>query len=312
MACALEIFNLSDLRTNPLFAARGSSADAPFFAVLGQPIKHSLSPLMQNAALARIAETRSEYAKAKYFAFEISPADLPEALELFKRCNFSGLNLTIPHKELALRLADFVDAEARDMGACNTLALSNGTWRGYNTDGFGIAAAIESSFGFSAKGKNVFVCGAGGAARAIIFKMVDSACASLTILNRSLERMETLATEVLQKRDFKCKALSLSADVEIPENSIIINATSVGLKAEDSPVIDFSKVPKSAVFFDTPYMRGRETSSVLAAREHSIKAESGLAMLAWQGAKSLSIWTGAELMGELMLDVLREATNGNS
>ena len=83
----------------------------------------------------------------------------------------------------------------------------------------------------------------------------------------------------------------LSENIKIPENAIVINCTSIGLKDEDLPILDFSKVPQSAVFFDMPYRRGEQTNSVKSATKYGIKAQSGLSMLAWQGAKSLSIWT---------------------
>ena len=306
-----KVFKLSDLSDSDLFAGRGGTGDPPFFAVLGMPIAHSLSPLMQNAALRRIAETDSMYASAGYFAFEILPEELPEALDIFKEKNFSGLNLTIPHKEAAMRLADSLDADSKSAGACNTLSLNASAWHGYNTDGFGIVAAIKDSFGISPEGRDVFVFGAGGAARGIIFKMVSQGCGSLTIINRSADRMEALAGEVLKKCAFKCSTLRLGDKIEFPDGALIINATSIGLKETDSPIVDFSIVPKSAVFFDTPYRMASETVSVAAARSYSIRAESGLAMLAWQGAKSLSIWTGKELMGSFMLNVLKGWADGN-
>ncbi len=307
----MKVFKLRDLSDSALFARRGAGGGPPFFAVLGSPVSHSLSPLMQNAALGRIAETDPKYAAARYFAFEISPGELPRALETFKQKNFSGLNVTLPLKEEAARLADTLDSDAEAAGACNTLSLERSVWRGYNTDGFGIVAALKDVFGVSPEGRDVFVFGAGGAARGIVFKMADEGCASLTILNRSADRMEKLADEVLKKRGFKCFTRLSGDAAEFPAGAVVINATPVGLKEGDAPVADFSLFPESAVFFDAAYRTAAETSSVLSARRRSIRAESGLAMLAWQGAKSLSIWTGKEIMGSFMLNVLKGCARGD-
>lgn len=269
----------------------------PKFAVFGHPIAHSLSPQMQNAALKMLAKSRPDLAKSKYYAFDIEPEKLPDALGQFLEKKFLGINLTIPHKEVVLPFLREVDGLAESAKACNTLLASDGGWIGFNTDGYGLEGALNLAFGRRFKGAEVVILGAGGAARGAAFYALKQGCSSLAIANRSKDRLERLVGDIVAA-GFKCAGLALTPDIKIPDSAIVVNATSVGLGSSDAPVLDFSKFPKSAVFFDMPYAKGRQTASVRAARAEGIRAESGLAMLAYQGAKSMNIWTGAEI-GEL-------------
>lgn len=299
------IFKIEDLCAGE-FAARTPQSGPPFFAVLGKPIAHSLSPLMQNAALAEIAKSDAAYAGSKYFAFEVAPEDLSAAIDALREKNFLGINLTIPHKEVAVPLLDDIDPPAKLAGACNTLLKTSGGWKGYNTDGFGLEKAVEHSLGREIKGSDIVIIGAGGAARAAAFHALSRGCRSLLILNRGAERLGKLSSDI-RGAGFECEAHLLGEKFACPPSPVIINATSVGLKEGDPPCADFSAFPPSAAFFDMPYAAGRETPSVLAARARGMMACGGLAMLAWQGAKSLSIWTAKPLMGELMLKTLNGA-----
>ena len=280
------IYTPADLQTDAF------ADDAPKFAVFGKPIAHSLSPIMQNAALAELAKADPRLARARYVAFEVDSAELNEVLPLFAAKNFAGINLTIPHKEVVLPLVKELDGFAKMAGACNTLKRTDGGWTGYNTDGFGLEGAVRQSFGFGFDGRDVVLLGAGGAARGAAFWALTRGCKSLTIANRSRERLEKLAADI-RANNFECRTAELSPEIKIPQNAIVINATSIGLKDSDAPALDFAAFPESAVYFDMPYIRGRETNSVAAARKLDIRAASGLAMLAWQGAESLELWTGA-------------------
>ena len=277
-------------------------------AVFGKPIAHSQSPKMQNAALAWIARKNPEFADWRYFKFEVSPDELNEVLPDFHRAGFRGINLTIPHKQVifdcAQRSEIKFDKFSEMAGACNTLIRTDSGWRGTNTDGFGLARAIFQFSGRSFKDSDVVIFGAGGAARAAAFKAALEGAGSVLISNRSQGRLGELIA-ALKFANFD--ALALEDSSQIKANSIIINATSVGLKASDSPILDFSKLPKGCVFFDMPYISGSETASVKAAREAGLKASSGLAMLAWQGALSLNFWTGADIdsLAGVMLSALR-------
>ncbi len=291
---------------------RAESRRGKLFAVLGKPIGHSLSPVMQNGALAEYAKSDPSFFGAEYFSFEVGPGELIEALDFLWERSFCGLNLTIPLKEAAMDAVSELDPTAEKAHACNTLLRTSGGWKAFNTDGFGVKAAVEQSFGRGFAGSDVVILGAGGAARGAAEAVLESGCKSLIVANRDPGRLRKFAD------DFKMSGGKASAEPlagiekKIPQKAIIINATSVGLDKSDPPILDFSKVPGNCVFLDMPYRRDGETSSVLAARKNSIPAENGLAMLAWQGAKSLSLWTGKPLLGSLMLEILKKHLYGHS
>jgi len=290
------------------FETRFRDTNPPYFAVFGKPIAHSMSPLMQNAALEELAKTSDTFINAKYMAFEVSPDELVDVLPIFWEKNFLGINLTIPHKEVVMGHLKNLDSSAANAGACNTLLRVKDGWKGFNTDGFGLEAAIQNAFGVNFKNADVMLLGAGGAARGAAFHIASCGCKTLSIANRSVDRLEKLVGD-LQEKGINAKALSLADCAKyIQPNSIVINATSIGLKDADSAILDFGALQKSIKFFDMPYRKGCPTVSVQSAQSAGIKAQSGLPMLAWQGAKSLSIWTGADVdkYAKIMLETLNE------
>ncbi len=299
----MRVFKIEDLDEGEF-----SDSSRPMFAVLGCPIAHSLSPAMQNAAFKDLSTRNPAYARARYFAFEVPPESLGSALSLLREKNFRGINLTIPHKVLAMGMVSDFDEEAKLAGACNTLMLHCGTWKAFNTDGFGLETAVEKSFGKRFYGAHIAILGAGGAARGAAFRACLQGCKSLKIFNRSPGRLEKLAGD-LELHGFKTNIETFPidcAETKIESSSIVVNATSIGLGESDNSILDFSKLPSDIVFFDMAYKRGGETASVRAARCAGISASGGLPMLAWQGAKSFSIWTGEVPPGELMLKTLIE------
>lgn len=302
----MQVLKIQDLQNLPEFSGRTSESSPPFFAVFGKPINHSLSPKMQNAALAEMAKTDSFYNGSKYFAFEVDPSDLKVAIESLYSKNFVGINLTIPHKEVIMGIIDDFDPHAKLIGACNTLLRAKNGWKGYNTDGFGLERAVEIGLGRKFENSDIVIIGAGGAARAAAFYVSAKNCKSLTLLNRSKERLINLANDI-KDAGYNCNTYSIAeASDKIPQGSIIINATPIGLKETDSPVLDFSKISQDVAFFDMPYSNTHITSSVQSAKSFGINAIDGLGMLAWQGAKSLSIWTNKEMFGELMYRTLKD------
>lgn len=271
-------------------------------AVFGKPIAHSLSPVMQNAALQNLALSENEFDSWRYYKFEVEPENLAQTLSEFHKANFRGINLTIPHKELVLPFLSEISAFAKMVGASNTLIRTEDGWRGDNTDGFGIAWAIENLSGRTFKNSDVVILGAGGASRAAAFKACIDGCKSLQIYNRTQSRLEKLLGDI-SACGFEVEPMSDFSTIK--PNSIIINASSVGLKLDDEPILDFAKVPQNCVYFDMPYIHSSETKAVLEARKYGFKASSGLPMLAAQGAQSLSIWTGKPLQIEVMIKALK-------
>jgi shikimate dehydrogenase len=261
-------------------------------AVLGHPIGHSISPAMHNSALRELARSDARFANWKYFRFDVHPDDLPPALDLLHTKRFRGINLTVPHKIIAFdRVAD-VDAAARPVGAVNTLRWSKRGWHGFNTDGYGLAAAIKESFDRDLSGADVILLGAGGAARGAAVECLERGCASLHIGNRTPERLDTLLAALapvahrVPMTGFAPQALP----VDLPAGALVINATSAGLRATDSLPIDLARLPRPSAILDMIY-NPAQTPLLRAAASLGIPYANGLSMLVHQGAKALEIWS---------------------
>jgi shikimate dehydrogenase len=263
-------------------------------AVLGQPIGHSVSPAMHNAALADLAHTQPEFAAWRYFRFEIAPADLGAALALLHAKRFRGINLTVPHKILAFAQVASVDPAAQPVGAVNTLLWTDRGWHGANTDGYGLATALREDLGLDLAGSHVILLGAGGAARGAAVECLQRGCASLAIANRTRENLSTLLAQLaplagaVPLRGFD----PASPPADLPAGAIVINATSAGLRPDDPVPIDLAQLPRPRGVFDMIY-NPPLTPLLRAAAAQGLPGANGLAMLVHQGAKALEIWGGA-------------------
>jgi shikimate dehydrogenase len=273
-------------------------------AVLGHPIGHSLSPRMHNAALAALARSEPRFADWRYFRFEVAPEDLPRALPLFHAKGFHGLNLTVPHKVIALPLLAGADPVAAAAGAANTLVRQPDGWHGLNTDGYGLAAALHRALRQDLGGAHVALLGAGGAARAAAAESLRRGCAALFIANRTAQNRERLIAALAPLAD-GIPVAPLDPR-RLPAGCIVINATSAGLKPGDLPPIDLAALPRPAAVFDMIY-HPPETPLLSQAAALGIPAANGLAMLVHQGAKALEHWTGipAERHAPVMAAALR-------
>lgn len=279
------VFTLADLAT---WSRPGTS-----LAVLGHPIKHSVSPPMHNAALAALARTDARFADWKYFRFEIHPADLPRALELLHAKKFRGVNLTVPLKIIAFDRVAEVDAAARPVGAINTLLWTPRGWHGFNTDGYGLAAAVRETLGRDLTDAHIILLGAGGAARGAAVECLQRGGASLAIANRTRENLDALLA-VLAPIAGKIPLHGFAPATpphDWPKGALVINATSLGLRAADSAPIDLAALPRPAAVFDMIY-NPPQTALLRAAEKLGVPHANGLAMLVHQGAKSLEIWSG--------------------
>ncbi len=262
-------------------------------AVLGHPIKHSISPAMHNAALARLAAADARFADWQYFRFEVHPDDLPRALELLREKQFRGVNRTVPHKIIAFARVAAVDPAARPVGAVNTLLRTDAGWRGHNTDGYGLAAAVRETLGRDLAGAHVILLGAGGAARGAAVECLQRGCASLAIANRTRANLDALLATLapiaggIPVRGFAPDAIP----ADLPAGALVINATSAGLKPTDPLPIELAALPRPAAVFDMIY-NPPQTALLRAAAALGLPHAHGLAMLVHQGAKALEIWSG--------------------
>ena len=275
--------------------------------VFGDPIGHSLSPQMQNAAL-NACEIDMQYAR-----FQISPAELDEALRRVRELDFVGVNLTVPHKIAALGFVDAFDENAREVGAVNTIKIENGSLLGFNTDGKGFARAIREDFAVDLRDLRVLVLGAGGAARAIALQCAKENCERLVIASRDLEKAKKL-TEGL--RSFfagpkvlgpvpRLQAIAWDETVfrfQIANVDLVVNATPLGLNRADAAPIPARLLAPHLMIYDTIYSSG-PTAFVSAAIEAGARSANGLSMLLHQGALAFEIWFGRAAP----LDAMRKA-----
>ena len=265
------------------------------FGVLGDPVSHSLSPVMHNAAF------RALGMECEYHAFRVSPDSLHDAIHGACALGFGGLNLTIPLKEKALGIVQPADL-AKKIGAVNTVDFKNGI-TGYNTDGLGAKMALEGS-GICVKGKNVLLLGAGGAARAIAFTLASEG-AHVTIANRTPERAESLAKEAGMAGKVSATGLGDLKDI-IKKSDILINSTSIGMfpKVSETPVTS-EMMHSGLVVFDIVY-NPLNTKLLREAKKAGAKTIDGVMMLVYQGAEAFKIWTGVSPPVDVMEKAVRE------
>ncbi len=284
-------------------------APGKWLAIVGDPIAHSLSPVMHNAALSVLAQEQPEFADWRYVRFQIPAERLVEALPAFHAAGFVGLNLTLPHKVHAFSLVKEVLEEARPLGAVNTLRWTPQGYIGTNTDGHGLSKAVELSFGFSLGEREVVLFGAGGAARSIAVRALSEGCPRLWIGNRSKDRLEELQ-DVLRELGYGSRIRSFSfaeLPADLPAEPLLINATSLGLKEQDPLPVSLAGFGSGTCCYDTTYGVINAWSRACAA--HGFSYADGIGMLVWQGARSLEFWTGHPAPAQTMEAAARRALN---
>lgn len=289
-------------------------------AVCGQPIHHSASPAMQNAGIAALG------LDWRYLAFEVDPDLLGQAIAGAKAMRFVGLNLTVPHKLLALGLVDELDESARTWGAVNTIVFeardAHGEWRpvgqldhpagpvrarGYNTDADAIVLSLREDLAIEPRGARLLLLGAGGAARAAALRLADEGVAELWLVNRTESKAQELAAEI---RD-RFPAVHAEAGYPDSEVEILLNATSAGLRPDDPLPLDTALYPLARAdgVYDMIY-RPSETPLLAAARAAGCRTANGLGMLLHQGAAALDLWSGLHAPRDVMRAALEAEVYG--
>lgn len=301
-----EIYTLADLKDLKKVAR---NVDPPIrLGVLGDPVAHSRSPQVQNAALTACG------IKMQYARFHIVPNELDDALRTISELDFVGLNLTVPHKIPAVSLVTELDENARRAGAINGIAIFDKKMHGFNTDGRGFSRAIREEFSVDLRDLRVLVLGAGGAARAIALQCAQENCERLVIANRSFEKAKTLVDEL---RDFFAgpKVLGPVARLQaipwdeaafrfqIANLDLIVNATPLGLNRADASPLPARLLAPHLMIYDTVY--SDRTPFVSAAIEAGARAANGMSMLLHQGALAFEIWFGREAPIDAMRAALK-------
>jgi len=262
------------------------SAKTKIFCLIGHPISHSFSPLIHNYWFKNLG------LDSKYIALDVDPNQLKQATKGIKALNFKGFNVTIPHKEKIMRLLDSVDSLSQDIGAVNTIKNENGQLIGRNTDALGCKQALLDA-GYQFKNKNVLILGAGGAAKAVCFALVN-AVDNLVIVNRTLKRATILAKELMKKKETHIKVIDLFTSTlkkELENIDLLINTTPVGMfpKIGQSP-ISKDVLHNDLFIFDLVY-NPLETQLLKDATSIGCKSLGGLDMLINQGALAFEWWT---------------------
>jgi shikimate dehydrogenase len=272
-------------------------------AVLGHPVSHSRSPAMQTAAL----EALGLGGDWTYEALDVAPDEFAARTRALPAQEFIGVNVTIPHKEAALAVADRASPAAQEIGAANTLSFSDGRIQAENTDATGLLAALPGPV----EGKTALVLGAGGSARAAVWALAGKG-ASVSVWNRTGTRADDLVRALAgagRGTPAEGRLAPVSGDqAKAGGYELIVNCTAIGMRDEDPfehLPLDPERFDANIVLVDLVYA-GSESRLVTEARSRSAQAIDGLEILVRQGAESLRIWTGMDPP----LDVMRQAARG--
>ncbi len=278
------------------------------FGVIGDPVAHSASPPMHNAALKACG------LDMEYVRIHLHPSELEEGFRLLSQHGFAGVNLTIPHKTAIIPLINSIDPNAERLGAVNTVRFENGESRGYNTDGPGLVRAIMASFGARLGELRAIIIGAGGGAgRAAAIQCAIEGCSEITLVNRTQSKAEALADSLRELTAGKpapsIRAIADSREslsLALADADIILQCSSLGMKEGDP-----SPLPKQAIearhfVYDTIY--SRRTQLIGDAEEAGARCANGLSMLLHQGALAFEIWLQQPAPVEVMSTALKAAT----
>ncbi len=270
--------------------------------IFGDPVAHTLSPVIQNAAFAALG------LDFVYVPFHVVPERLGPAVEGVRALGLAGVNITIPHKVAVMDYLDEIDANAKEIGAVNTVVNDGGRLVGHNTDGAGFLKSLTEETGFNPAGRRVLVIGAGGAARAVLYSVLLENPAAVVVLNRTVEKAAALVdafgpgfkdVELSAGPLFGAKAAAGSAD-------LVINTTSLGMEGNAELDFPVSALADDAVVADIVYSP-LKTPLLTRAEARGLTVHNGLSMLIGQGAIGFELWTGHKAPVEAMKEAALKA-----
>lgn len=256
--------------------------------LIGDPVEHTLSPYMHNAAFNSL---NLDYV---YVPFHVKKSELKAAIEGASSLGIKGLNVTIPHKIEVMKYLDVLDGTAELIGAVNTIKFDDKI-KGYNTDGLGAVRAIEEIS--TVRGKKIVILGAGGASRAISFQIILSGAGRVIIANRTLEKGFLLKENLVEKLDADVKAIDSGEKLndELKDADILINTTPIGMypNIHQKPLVTSKMMHENLIVNDIIY-NPLQTGILREAVKANAKTVTGVKMLIYQGIESFKIWTGVE------------------
>ena len=270
--------------------------------VLGYPVAENPTCVMQEAGFAALG------LQWRYLNMEVKPEALPDAMRGVRALGMQGINLTIPHKVAVMALLDDIAPDAKLIGAVNTVRRDGDRLIGENTDGKGFLRGLRES-GIDPRGKRVVVLGAGGAARAITVELSLAGAAELIVINRSVERGQSLVADLKMRTGANAQFKPWDATYAIgPETDVLVNATSIGLypDIDSTPDIDLKSAQPELLVCDV-IPNPPETRLIQAARALGLKTLTGLPMLVYQGTIGFEMWTGQPAPEAAMKYALEQA-----
>ncbi len=282
-----------------------------YIGLIGYPLKHSISPVFQQAALDFYG------LDIRYLLWETAAPEFASSIERIKLPQNLGANVTVPYKEKVLPLLDEIDELALTIGAVNTIVKKGKRLKGFNTDACGFLNSLKEQAGFIITGKSAMVLGAGGAAKAVCFSLINEGLEKLTIVNRNAERLRLLKEHLNRysiARKFDTEITILPFDekgigTHIGDCQLVINCTTYGMKYGDmenfSP-LSKELIPASALIYDLVY-NPAETPLLRIARQAGAQVLGGLFMLIYQGATAFELWTGQNAPVDEMLKAGKKA-----
>ena len=290
-----------------------------YIGLIGYPIKHSISPYFQQAAL--------DYYQLDicYEAWETEPAQLQDIVNNLRKPQNVGANVTTPHKEAVLPLLNEVDDLALSIGAVNTIVKKGDRLLGFNSDAYGFIEVLDKEGHFDPEGKRVVILGAGGAARAVGFALVQKNASSLVIINRTFKRAQTLADSLASYSIYSSSGLetaktevaalpwqSLGSHQTFSHCHLIIHCTTMGMKhssQEGQSPLSLEVIPRGVLVYDLVY-NPWPTPLLKLAQKAGADILGGLPMLVYQGAASFKLWTGREAPVDIMFSKAKEILTG--
>ena len=262
--------------------------------IIGDPVAHTASPAMHNAAFQQLG---LNYA---YVPLHVRAGDLGRSIEAIRTLHFRGFNVTVPHKETVIPYLDDLDPLAKAIGAVNTIIRIENRLVGYNTDAPGFLSAIQHEIGMGMTGKKVAIIGAGGTAKALAVALSYAGVSSLGIVNRSIKNAEGIAASVSEK----CHAVALELNSKemapfLRECAVVVNTTSVGMSAGESPVHRYDWVQKDMLVCDVIYSP-QKTEFLVQSEGAGALILNGVGMLAAQGMLAFELFTGKPISYDFM------------
>lgn len=271
-----------------------------WYAVIGNPIEHSLSPFMHETWF------NENNMDASYIPIKLTASTLQQGVQSLKLLGCSGFNVTVPFKEAIIPLLDEIDEDARAIGAVNTVVrLEDGSLKGYNTDGLGYLQSFEQHFGNKLRSEKGLIIGAGGAARGIAYALKKAGYDQIYVTNRNEQRASQLVSDLNLKSVFPWQQVA----EDLSSFDFLIQTTSVGLNDEEQLTINWQSVKKTCKVSDIIYRPWR-TLFLQQAHSHNLTIQNGLPMFVEQGAASFQYWTKVRPNINDISRVLREKVGG--